>query len=170
MVLLQHPTIHDPKASKVSIGSAAPRALSSSATFFPRWNTQTPLSSPGKDPPQAAKTRSFQAHVAVIVAGVCGLVKKIKLRPCRKSYVCKQRPTDVVIWNVVFPTATEVKGTRVGDTSPKVLEDQSVIRNLRSRGGLDLREMAKKFLAPDVGDSAGSLLVERVSAALQQAA
>ena len=55
-----------------------------------------------------------------MISGVCGLVRKMRLSPRRKSYVCKLLPTDVVTWKVVLPRGTEVKGTGVGDTRPTV--------------------------------------------------
>lgn len=45
---------------------------------------------------------------------------KTRLRPRFRSYVWRDRPTDVVIWKVVFPKGIEVKGTLVGETNPTV--------------------------------------------------
>lgn len=81
MVLQPHPTIHEPNTSNCSIGSVAPIAPAvavgeagngNSPIFFPRLKTQTPCAdSLASDPlPQAASTLSFQAHIAVIAAGV----------------------------------------------------------------------------------------------------
>lgn len=53
-------------------------------------------------------------------SGHNGVLKKIRFRPRRRSYVCRLLPTDVVIWNVVLPKGTEVKGTGVEETSPIV--------------------------------------------------
>lgn len=58
---------------------------SSSATLFPLWNTQNPWPSPWRESPQAAKTFSFQATVAVISAGACGRVMKTRFRPRFRS-------------------------------------------------------------------------------------
>lgn len=45
---------------------------------------------------------------------------KTRFRPRLRSYVCRDRPTDVVIWNVVLPRGMEVNGTLVGETNPTV--------------------------------------------------
>lgn len=45
---------------------------------------------------------------------------KTRFSPRFKSYVCSERPTEVVIWKVVLPSGSEVNGTLVGDTSPTV--------------------------------------------------
>jgi len=66
----------------------------------------------------------FHATVAVISSGVCGLVMKTRFSPRFRSYVCSDRPTEVVIWNVVLPRGRDVKGTLVGDTRPTVYEYQ----------------------------------------------
>lgn len=120
MLFPQHPTIHDPKTKSCSMGSSKAAGASSSAILFPRLKTQTPPGAPDPEPPHAAKTLSFQAHVAVISSGVCGRLKNTKCRPRRKSYVWRHRPTEVVIWKVVFPSGIELKGTMVGETSPRV--------------------------------------------------
>lgn len=52
------------------MGSTGPGGLCNSATFLPRLNIQTPAGDPGRRPPHAAKTASFQAYVAVIMSGV----------------------------------------------------------------------------------------------------
>ena len=36
--------------------------------------------------------------------------------------MCRHRPTEVVIWKVVFPKGMEVKGTSVEETSPRVYD------------------------------------------------
>lgn len=41
--------------------------------------------------------------------------------------MCRHRPTEVVIWKVVFPSGREVKGTAVGETKPIVCEDELAI-------------------------------------------
>jgi hypothetical protein len=97
-----------------------PRGSSNSSTFFPRWKTHTPRWDSVRDPPQAAKTTFFHARVAVMYSGVCGLVRKRRCRPRFKSYVCKDRPTEVVIWKVALPSGRDVKGTLVGETRPTV--------------------------------------------------
>ena len=74
----------------------------------------------GSAPPQAAKTYLFHAKVAVMSSGVCGLVMKIRCRPFFRSYVCSDRPTEVVIWKVVLPRGRDVNGTFVGETRPTV--------------------------------------------------
>ena len=101
-------------------GSVVPRGSSSSATRFPLLNTHTPSASSVNPPPHAANTRSFQANIAVISAGVWGRVIKVRLSPLRRSKVCRHLPTDVVIWKVVFPNGMEVKGTSVDETRPRV--------------------------------------------------
>lgn len=45
---------------------------------------------------------------------------KTRLSPRLRSYVCRDLPTEVVIWKVVLPSGMEVKETSVGDTSPTV--------------------------------------------------
>jgi hypothetical protein len=45
---------------------------------------------------------------------------KTRFRPRFKSYVCSDRPTEVVIWKVVLPSGRVVKGTLVGETRPTV--------------------------------------------------
>jgi hypothetical protein len=60
-------------------------------------------------------------------SGVCGLVRKMRLSPRRKSYVCKLLPTDVVTWKVVLPRDTEVNGTGVGETRPTVCKLSAVV-------------------------------------------
>ena len=120
MLVALHPIIHSPNASNRVTFSLDPRGRSNSPIFFPRWKTQTPLSDSGRAPPQAASTTFFHARVAVISSGVCGLVRNTRCRPFFKSYVCRDRPTEVVIWKVALPSGREVKGTLVGDTRPTV--------------------------------------------------
>ena len=50
---------------------------------------------------------------------------KTRFRPFFKSYVWSERPTEVVIWKVVFPSGREVNGTSVGDTRPTVYQKNS---------------------------------------------
>ena len=116
----QTPTIHDPKIQKLFTFSLQSRGICSSACFLPRLNTHTPLCSPASFPPHAANTLSFHAALAVMTSGVCGRVTKTRFNPLFRSYVCKLRPTEVDIWNVVLPNGTVVKGTAVGDTRPMV--------------------------------------------------
>lgn len=47
---------------------------------------------------------------------------KTRFKPLFRSYVCSDRPTEVVIWKVVLPRGREVKGTSVGDTRPTVYD------------------------------------------------
>jgi hypothetical protein len=102
--------------------SMPPRGSSSSATFFPRWKIHTPRSELLLGPDQAAKTTFFHASVAEISSGVWGRVMKTRLSPRLRSYVWRERPTEVVIWKVVLPSGSAVKGTLVGDTRPTVYD------------------------------------------------
>lgn len=102
------------------MGSSTTSGVSRDAIFLPRLKTQTPPEEPGRTLPHAAKTLSCHAKVAVIISGVSGLEMNTRFRPRLKSYVCRERPTEVVIWKVALPKRTVVKGTEVGDTSPKV--------------------------------------------------
>ena len=120
MLVAQHPIIHSPNTNMRVMFSLEPRGSSNSSTFFPRWKIQMPLCDFGCDPPQAAKTTFFHASVAVMYSGVCGLVRKTRCRPLLRSYVCRDCPTEVVIWNVALPSGRDVKGTLVGDTRPTV--------------------------------------------------
>jgi hypothetical protein len=52
---------------------------------------------------------------------------KTRFRPLFKSYVCRHRPTEVVIWNVVFPSGRVVKGTVVGETKPTVRKGANIL-------------------------------------------
>lgn len=45
---------------------------------------------------------------------------KTRFKPRLRSYVWRDRPTEVVIWKVVLPRGIDVKGTLVGDTNPTV--------------------------------------------------
>lgn len=121
------PTIHDPKTSIRSIGPRRFAGTSRDAIFFPRLKTHIPPGDPGWKFPQAAKTLSCQENVAVIIPGVWGRLTKTRFRPRRTSYVCKEYPTEVVIWNVDFPRRTHASGTAVGDTSPNVFNWQSML-------------------------------------------
>jgi hypothetical protein len=47
-------------------------------------------------------------------------VRKTRFRPRFRSYVCRHRPTEVVIWKEVFPNGIDVNGTAVEDTRPMV--------------------------------------------------
>ena len=47
---------------------------------------------------------------------------KTRFRPVLRSYVCRDFPVHVVIWNVVLPRGTEVNGTFVGETRPTVYQ------------------------------------------------
>lgn len=124
MLELVQPTIQDPKTSSRSMGPAIFVGTSKDATLLPRLKTHAPPGDPGRKLPQAAKTLSFQEWTAVIVSGVWGRLTNTKLSPRRKSYVCKEFPTEVVIWYVAFPKRTQVNGTAVGDTKPNVCESQ----------------------------------------------
>lgn len=126
MIDVRHPMIHEPKHRICLTGSWDCAGISNSPTFPPRLRIQMPCSPPGSSRPHAAKTRSFQAHVAVIGSGVSGLLRKTRLSPFRRSYVWTQRPTEVVSWNVVLPNGIEVKGTAVGETKPTVWKSQEV--------------------------------------------
>lgn len=121
------PTIHEPKTSNRSIGPRRFAGTSRDAIFFPRLKTHIPPGDPGWKFPQAAKTLSCQENVAVITPGVWGRLTKTKFRPRRTSYVCKEYPTEVVIWNVDFPRRTHASGTGVGDTSPNVFNWRSML-------------------------------------------
>lgn len=85
-----------------------------------------PLVENASGPPHAARTTFFHAKVAVIFSGVWGRVIKTRFSPRRKSYVCSDRPTEVVIWNVALPSGIEVKGTSVGETRPTVYGGQQL--------------------------------------------
>lgn len=120
ILVAQHPTIQDPNKEIWVIDSDRSVGISSSPTFFPLSNTHNATWLPVASPPQAANILSFQAIVAVISAGVSGLVRKTKLRPFARSYVCRHLPTEVVTWNVVLPSGREVNGTEVEETKPIV--------------------------------------------------
>lgn len=118
--------IHEPKIQIESMFSCRARGISSSAVILPRLKVHTPRADCASCPPHAAKTRSFHAKLAVMKSGVCGRVMKLRLRPLRRSYVCRLRPTEVVSWKVVFPSGILVKGTEVGETNPTVCRKVSV--------------------------------------------
>ncbi len=100
------------------MGSVRSVDSSNSAIFLPRLKTHRPCSVSAV--PHAAKTRSFHARVAVMSSGVWGRVRKTRLRPRFRSKVCRQRPTEVVIWKEVLPRGIEVNGMEVEDTRPIV--------------------------------------------------
>lgn len=124
--------------------------LSRTPTLLPRLKTQTAPGDCGRRWPQAANTLSCQAHVAVIISGVCGRVKKIRFRPRRRSYVCSECPTEVVIWKVDLPKRTDVNGTGVGDTSPSVFKNGQFERKGSSQGQYQLTRKGAKILEPRV--------------------
>jgi hypothetical protein len=63
-------------------------------------------------------------------AGTWGRVTNTRLSPRFKSYVWRDRPTEVVIWKVVLPKGSEVNGTGVGETSPTVCQKKLSILGL----------------------------------------
>ena len=120
--LEQHPTIHDPKMNSCRTDSFIPAGISSSSIFLALLKTHIPPLSSVSLPPHAANSRSLKANIAVMTSGVWGLVIKVRFNPLRRSYVCKHRPTEVVIWKVDLPSGTEVNGTLLEETSPKVCQ------------------------------------------------
>lgn len=82
---------------------------------------------------------------------------KTKCSPRFKSYVCSERPTEVVIWKVVLPSGIEVKGMLVGDTRPTVYcrcvssVNNHVKLQRRTRNGaniLDWRRSSAELFSP----------------------
>lgn len=84
------------------------------------------------------------------------------------SYVWSCLPTEVVIWKVVLPKGTEVKGTEVGETRPMVHEPLACISKRREGKRLLCTEQTVVNL---VEDSSCSLPPHfQVSAALRREA
>lgn len=52
---------------------------------------------------------------------------KTRFKPRLRSYVWRDRPTEVVIWKVVLPNGIEVKGTLVGETNPTVYARSQIV-------------------------------------------